>query len=488
MQSRSGSPSAWLGDLSVVLTPPRSEEVGDEDRAALAGLRGRPVAQVRGWIARRREAEARRAALIWKAAFVVIGLLGALAGAGATSAVLRFDAQAPVNVFHVLGVLVAPQVAFFLLWVVWMLAPVRESRAWRSLAEAWNWLHPGVWMMTLVRRLGRKSVARAWDAVREHAAAWRILTATQRWAVGLGGQTFALGFALASLLTLLVRVAGQDLYFGWSTTLDVGPESVRRMTGLIAAPWAWRVPTAAPGADLIEATRYYRLEGMVRADPAVWGRWWPFLAWCLGVYAVLPRLVSWVVTRHRLAASAAKALALLPGAVEVVERLNPPHLDTRVADAEPTPGDGEGSVPAELSGGGSVSAVVAWGGLSLAPDALRQAVGAGEAAEVRTAGAGGPWREDEATARTVAALADGGTVRIAVKAWEPPLGEFEDFLRAMRKAMGRAGRIEVVLGPWPEAGLPVAATEEDIRVWSGFLARLGLDGLAWGLRPDGGAT
>jgi hypothetical protein len=92
------------------------------------------------------------------------------------------------------------------------------------------------------------------------------------------------------LLTYLALLVFADLAFGWSSTLIARPEQIAGLLQVVAAPWVWVWPSAAPTLELIDATRYLRIDpGAGETQRA--GDWWQFLLASLLVYNLLPRLL-----------------------------------------------------------------------------------------------------------------------------------------------------------------------------------------------------
>ncbi len=92
------------------------------------------------------------------------------------------------------------------------------------------------------------------------------------------------------LLTYLALLVFTDLAFGWSSTLIARSEQIAGLLQGIAAPWAWVWPGATPTLELIDATRYLRIDpGAGETQRA--GDWWQFLLASLLVYNLLPRLL-----------------------------------------------------------------------------------------------------------------------------------------------------------------------------------------------------
>lgn len=210
-------------------------------------------------------------------------LLGLLLGFGFMAGLVAYDGTARVNVLWI--------VAFALLQALLSLAALGfslgKARRLPLLSDLLGYL-PARFLRGPLRRLldAPHEQHNTFDAL--HAPFLLLLT-----------QRFALAFNAAALLALFVYVTVQDIAFGWSTTLNIQPAELLAFVRTLALPWLW-LPPAVPTLELLEASQFYRLGGAPRADdPALLGRWWPFLACLWLVYALLPRvlLLRWCARR-----------------------------------------------------------------------------------------------------------------------------------------------------------------------------------------------
>lgn len=96
--------------------------------------------------------------------------------------------------------------------------------------------------------------------------------------------------ALGMLLVFLLLLLFSDLAFGWSSTLITQPQSVDKVTQIISLPWQAFWPQAVPDLQLIEQTRFARIE-TTAGNFQVASLWWPFLLASLVFYNLLPRVV-----------------------------------------------------------------------------------------------------------------------------------------------------------------------------------------------------
>ena len=94
-------------------------------------------------------------------------------------------------------------------------------------------------------------------------------------------------------------------------------------------------------------------------------------------------------------------------------------------------------------------------------------------AEVLAAGAPHTPEEDRETVRKAAAVSEGGGVIVLVRAWEPPLEEFLDFLGELRSGLPSAAPVIVAAVGVGEDLLPSPPTGFQMEAWRRTLAALG---------------
>ena len=254
------------------------------------------------------------------------------------------------------------------------------------------------------------------------------------------------GFALATagLLTLLVTVVIQDLAFGWSTTLDTAGGSYHHLVSTLAKPWAWLWPAAAPSAELVEATRFFRAAPDANTlAPERWGQWWPFLTMAWLFWALIPRLILLALSHWLLARRARHLLARHPGMQALLYRMETPTIDTGSShsDADDLP---DTSTTSQLTTLPDTPVCICWA--DAADNGLPEALSSLQGA-CSQAGGNASLAEDDAVLKlTGTQLANQPTPRVLLvtRSWQPPTGELNDFLDAARSQWPNGTRVTLV--------------------------------------------
>jgi len=191
-----------------------------------------------------------------------VGLLGLLLGIGLMSGLLQFQPQQRINLW------------WWLLLTVWLPALWWLLGLWLSRSAA-----TGLWARALLGRLPAH-----WQKDID-----RPLLARTAQAIS---QQFSLAFALGLVGTFFAYLLLTDLAFGWSSTLDVSAAGVYRLTQALAWPWHALWPEAVPSLQLVEQTRFFRVDESAALEGQQLGQWWRFLLMNLLSYVLLPRVLS----------------------------------------------------------------------------------------------------------------------------------------------------------------------------------------------------
>ncbi len=467
--------------IGVALALAEREGLDERDRRRLdrevgAGEFPRDgLAVVRHWLARAPGSSTRarieRVAAALSMARWVLFAIGLALGWSAAAALLQVEVhEGRVNIVLCIVLLVLLPGLLLLAAIVAAVWASRPSSAgggggWRALMLARG-----------VRALLPQQVRDDADVlVGRLSAQERIYARARRALLFAWSQTVGMAFAAGAILATLGFVVFTDLAFGWSTTLDVEAAPVHRAVSFFAAPWAAIWPAAVPTLDLVETTRHFRVSPGVPhvhfIDPIAYGAWWPFLVMALVFYALAPRAIVTVLAERRLGAECATAIAETPGLDRLIERLLAPPVDTRATEEERDLGRAApGLAPSVdasswLAAAEADSFAVAWA--EAVDDAAWTAL-AGEGAPFRLRDAGGRRSLAEDAERIAEAGEARGRVAVCVRAYEPPMLEFLDFMADLRGAVGTERAIAVLL---------IGGEARDHDAWRRKLTTLGDPGL-----------
>ncbi|XOV88937.1 MAG: DUF2868 domain-containing protein [Pseudomonadota bacterium] len=358
-------------------------------------------------------------------------LLGFFLGVGVASIALGYQGDYPVNLFALLGVLVG--IPLLLLVVSVLLLAVGAPQA---LHDTLGVLSPGRWAGNL---LERHLSLRLFDAIGTRGVNVRFA----RWQLMLFSQLFALGYFVGVLVTAAALVVFTDLAFGWSSTIDISNESIKRLVALVSAPFQW-IPPAVPEPGLVDASRFYRLEGQV-IEPdraAQLGRWWPFVLVFTLCYGLLPRLILAVIASWRLHTATIALLESGPEIRALLDRLSSPLVGFE-ADCPAGGQQAERTAhPLVTLHPGAADTVINWNavldqeqltallGRWHLPTGQERSLAEWDAAELRTA--------------ALATLPPTQRVIVLTKGWEPPLLAFVDLIEEIRARLADSTDIVVV--------------------------------------------
>lgn len=429
--------------------------------------------------------------LLTKGLVLAALLLGALTALG----LLRYDGSQPVNVAGYLGWLVFVQILLAMTaFVVLLLRRVGWLSAEATLLTG---LLRSIWS-ALSRRLNRHAIDRI-PAERRHAVeAWlgatsghgRLYQRLMVWPLVGSLQWFGVAFNVAAIGTTLALVVFSDRAFGWQSAVDFSPEQIHEITVLLAAPWSWAVPAAAaPTLEQIAGSKIVLKEGIRQLATENLVAWWPFLVAAVACYGLLPRIIllglSGVLGRRALAAMAFNHVAC----DRLYERLVPAGLESRGVGTEPERAD----LPAEptswtVGAGGAASE-------SLTPDDavvlvddepgeqidretfrnhLFQRLRLRPAKWIQWSASTAALREVIGELSALKWTDNRPRLVLVEEAWQPPIAEKLNRLRALRETFGADAKLVVVLIGRPagsEVLTPVRPA--DLAVWENRARSLG---------------
>lgn len=221
---------------------------------------------------------------------VITIVVSLLTGSALSAAALWYDGSIPVNVFRFLGLLLLPQLFFLLIMLIGF--TIRKGNIAANHPSALLNLGRDVLLRLFfkLKKLSRVSSAMAQDKNSILADIVKKRSRLFFYPVFNFFQIFAIGFNIAALATLLIRIAGSDIAFGWQSTLQVSSDFLYRLTQSISIPWKYFFPDSLPTPEQIEGSRIILKEGISVLSNEALTSWWPFLFFTLLCYGLLPRI------------------------------------------------------------------------------------------------------------------------------------------------------------------------------------------------------
>lgn len=385
--------------------------------------------------------------------------VGVALGLGLGGFAFGYRGGYPVNLLALLGVLVGVPLIMLIITIAFLPGRIPGLSGVR---DAFSGLNPGRWASALLDRVAGTELFAAFGNHRSGSA-------FARWQLALFSQWLAVGFFVGVLVIAWLLVAFTDLAFGWSTTLQVDTADVANWFSALASPWAAWLPVAVPNLELVETSRFYRLEsaGMSATRVVQLGQWWPFVLMAIITYGLLPRLALLAVGAWRLQAATRSLLRDDAEVTALLDRLNTPRVSyegqPEFAEIAQTAGV---PAPDSLPLDGS-TAVVIWN------DAV-SAARIGEWLRRLLDIAGRPplalsVLQDAAEQQDLLSELAGDVRQLVIftKGWEPPMLEFTDFLDLVRGFFGPKVSLTVV--PVDVTGTEVRNDEREI--WAKALSR-----------------
>ncbi|MFK7815693.1 MAG: DUF2868 domain-containing protein, partial [Gammaproteobacteria bacterium] len=378
-------------------------------------------------------------------------------GIALAASLLHYDGTQPINVLVLLIILVLIPLLLFLFS---LFIPVFSSSSLMSS------LNVGNQVFTFIKRKNPVlqeffSTGRS-DNTRDALLRWKLL---------LSSQQFGIALAVAALLTLLAKVSFSDLAFGWSTTLDFQSSSLTPWVQGLATPWSAWLPEAVPSNQLIEQSRFYRLEDGVRAlsAEALTG-WWKFIAMCLLVYGIGFRVLAAWLARMKCKTATKNMLMQHSEVIALLERFNaPPNLDdvapVVTADSNSlndSNNDFSNDLGKDLASFDfrSVDIVILWNHINLFKTDVQHENIIELTSEAALQLDSGLFKKFDKNPIE--------KIHIITKAWEPPLLEFHDLIISLRERFGS----QTIISIQPIAANKRKPDQVDVEIWRHSVEKL----------------
>ncbi len=368
-------------------------------------------------------------------------LFGIISGVG----LLSYSGSEPINVLYFLGAtLVLPITTMTLS----LFAMTRAKRADNRLIH----ISPAFWLQNIILFLPEKS--------REIFANLHINPLLANWIVIRRSQEMALNFSLGLFIALIFVVIGEDIAFGWSSTLQITAQELHHIFSLIALPWSELLPQAIPSSELIEKSHYFRLGGQLSSDmiesASLLGEWWKFLAMTTLFYALFLRWILVLWTGRELQRATNKATMSIDGVSNMLDEMRRPLITTEAIDEEVLlESQGEIDIDSTPSLAHDYDIVIGW---AMDSDTVRlysdrEGI---STRHIYEAGGNHSLEDDEDVIDSAS-----GEILLYVKSWEPPTMDFIDFIIPLAQ-----NSQSLTIYPIKASGDEYKSTDEFYDIWA----------------------
>lgn len=263
-------------------------------------------------------------------------LISLITGAALTGIFLNYDGTTPVNIFGLLAALLLPQLVLLLLMLL-NTAATKTGALSHTRPTLYSMAKRG--MLVLILRIKKDSFTRLsgtnrlevqllQNRIEKISNQYRSIFTAQIFALF---QLFAVGFNLSVLTTLLLKIIGTDIAFGWQSTLRLSTEAVYTFCTAMASSWHWLLNIQIPTLQEIEGSRIILKDGIYFLKTPDLVSWWPFLFMSLLVYGLLPRLLLLFGSQFSLTAKLRKIKFDQLKHKELIYRLTEPFLSTQAS-------------------------------------------------------------------------------------------------------------------------------------------------------------
>lgn len=427
--------------------------------------------------------------------------VGFFLGAGAAFQVLSYDGLKPVNVTLYVAFFVLCQILLVAVILVFSLFRVRNvgyskpSITYRAVA---NLLMKTIHFINekTIKKLNQETrnelegaigLVKGKHSVYGHIFYWPVFNLVQ-----LG----SIGFNAGVIGSTLIRVFGQDLAFGWESTIQFSSQTIFNFVKTLATPWSWFLPQgfSYPTLAEIEGSKIVLKNGIYHLLTQDLVSWWPFLCLSVIFYGLIPRVILFLVGKYK-ERKALNGIGFDTAACEkVMIRMKTPGLETRgkdevfetreignetihVIDDKGVDTDESAIVlDKDISGARVLIPTDIFEDVSenQLKEVLMEKLGVGLIEKIETG------LDPETDSRMIGVMSvdmnKGAKSEIVIlqEAWQPPIQETRMFLEEIRKAVGKNIKIVILLLGKPKAGQTFTPViEQDQRMWDSFISKMG---------------
>ena len=385
---------------------------------------------------------------------IMLWVFGLCVGTALSHSVLFYDGSQPINIFHALLFLVVTQVLTLLLLIIFIVG------RFRNLLSAVSIFNPASLLLRMARilRLDKSEIFSATLPGSD------ILSRVRQPLLIYLSQQFTVAFNLGILAVLMYLVSTSDLAFGWNTTLDVSAHTAYQGFKALGSPWVAILPDAIPSLNVVEQSRFYRLEGDLAnatVNPGALASWWVYLLMVIIVYGAIPRLIALLISGHFYDKTLRQGIQTHPHASLVIHRLFEPFVATQSEQSETnlTQAPAFSAFQQRQSQQPIQCLVIEWAMVRDIRDngqhliSLHNFEQAGLIPKQYFSAGGHQSLEQDKKVVDDIILLQPSCVAVLAKAWEPPTLDFSDLIYAMGSKLGQSCHVVILLKPLDAKGI-----------------------------------
>jgi hypothetical protein len=382
---------------------------------------------------------------------LILGVIAFIFGFVSGVGLLSYSGHEPVNIIYFIAMVVfLPLFTMFLT----LISMFRANSSQSLLIH----ISPAFWMEKIVALFPKR--------VEDNLKNLKINPLLSNWIIIRRSQIVALFFSFGLLFSLLGVVATKDIAFAWSTTLNISAESFHSFLNTLALPWQYFFPSAVPSVELIEQSQYFRLGDKLSQEminnASKLGEWWKFLLFATLFYAIVLRFIVYVLASFGLKRAIKKSFLTLDGVERLLKDMNEPIISTNAPKNEQKFVQQSSKYGQKVDSlDASYDFVLGWAipKSSLVAIADSMSVLTPKFFEV---GGGNSLDEDN----EIVHLAH-GEILLYVKAWEPPIMDFMDFLDSLSSSVDK-----IVVYPIGTKNDEYKTNSKEVSVWARKLSTL----------------
>jgi len=394
----------------------------------------------------------------WFGFFLLI--LGLMMGGATAASVLSYNGSSPVNVVHFFAVIVGVQLITIILFVLNLL-PISIKKFIPGSGDFYNFIRELSYLFSrltakIFSHLQTNQLTKIWLDLKQLKIRQKLYGSVEKWFVIGLTQRFSLAFNLGALATCLYLISFSDLAFAWNTTLQISTESFHKIVHIIAIPWSCLFPDGVPSLELVESSRYFRLNAEYIQSPthttlpqaAVVGGWWKFLILSLIFYGLLPRIIIFSFAKLKLKNILSKLPLKSADFESLYDRLTRPLVETQsIRQDDPVSEIALPDSKQTLNLKNKYCTLIKWADLEMPENEFAQIINLRFGWKIKdklTAGSLDYQSSDTTTYKFIKDQKEQNPILILAESWEPPTAIIH-FLRQLRKMISNNRQIIIGL-------------------------------------------